>query len=807
MLINDLKYAIRLLLKKPGFTVLTTLVMATGIGLSVFLFSMENTMLFKPLPFKDGDSLVIISGSVNGKKSNRELSLHDYYEIRTNLKGISEFGAYRDFSVNISGRDGARRYNAISAEANLFQITRTKPELGRVFNNNDSLKGAKDVVVIGHDLWQNQFALSPQVLNETIRIDDVSHQIIGVMPKGYVFPNTADIWLPMREDASTLARGTAGRYHGIGHLNSDVSMQQVNNQMALIMQRLKEKYPKTNSDLGAYAHTLQLSGVGNSISKVYTMYVIALLILFLASINVGNLLLSRAIERKKETAIRVALGAPRSRLISQMLWESIIICSVGGLIGLLAATGGLEATQSITSTFFFDNPRFWWQFGIDAFTIKIFIFIVLTTILLTGLLPAWKNSGADFNSVLRDGTRGALGKKSGQLNKMLVIVEIFLCLTVLIAVSVNIYGVYMATQADYGADPTNILTAKVQLSKTTYDSPEKQVQFANALQSRLEANNNISSVIISSALPGDYTRTRLIALEGREYTENKGYPRANYIAVQSGSLEKLSVKLLEGRYFQSLDDQLEKKSAIITDSFATLHFKGQSAIGKRIRVVEENTGEPKWITVVGVVKHTIQGSPTGSSGRVPTIFRPFAQAPNRYISLGLKMKSGSAQVTQTLRQVLAAINPEVPAYQVEPYPKKMVRAVAHKIWIGSIYLVFGLAAIVLAASGIYGVMSNTIIQRTQEIGVKRALGAIEQRITREFLMMGLKQLLWGGIPGLVAGIWLAFVITRGYAFENLSLIIIACLIMAIISVVVLLAAYIPTQKALKMEPSEALHYE
>lgn len=802
---QDLKYAVRLLSKKPGFTILTTLVMAAGIGLSIYLFSFFNTIVFKDLPFKDSDSLVSVLGARDAQRTQDSLILHDYYEIKTNLKGMSEFGAYKNMSANVTGRDGVRQYSAVAAEPNIFQITRTKPILGREFSDAENQVGAEYVVVIGFDLWQNQFGGDAKAIDQTLHINGNAHRIIGVMPQGYLFPNFAELWVPLRQDATKILRGKGENIYGIAHLNEGVTTQDIDRQLNVIMQRIEEQFPKTNSGLGAYVTPIPQAGIADGVAVVYSMHIIAILILILAAINVGNLLLSRAIERSKETAIRLALGAPRSRLISQMLWESIIICSLGGIIGLLVTAWGLEVTEAITATFF-DAKPFWFSFGLDSFTIKLFFCFLLFTILATGLLPAWKNSGADFNTVLRDGTRDALGKKSGRLNRLLVISEICISLTVLIAAGVMAIASYITTHADFGADSENILTAKILLPESTYSSPESQVQFVKTLESRLENSVGISDVMISSTLPGDWSMLANIALEGKEYSD-KGYPKTNYIVLTSGSLAKLGVALKEGRYFDTSDEGLEKNSAIVTDSFIAQHFAGESAIGKRIRIVDSDTDEIRWLTIVGVVEHTIHGDVNRESGNRPSLFRPFSQAPRKELNIALKMTSDMAVATRTLRKTLESIDPKLPAYAVETYAVKINRVSAPVAFITTIFLLFGIAAVVLAASGIYGVMSNTIHQRTQEIGVKRALGAMDKHITQEFLMTGFKQLLWGGIPGIIAGSAMAYALSKIMAVGDGALIMVVITITTIISGVVMLATWLPTKRALQMEPSEALRCE
>jgi predicted permease len=807
--IKDIQYALRLLAKKPGFTLLTTAVMAVGVGLSVFLFSMFNTMIFKDLPFKDSDRLVRFHVTQDGVEARDNIELHDYAEIKNTLQGVELFSAYRELNINAIGREGARRYRAVKTEPGIFQLTRTAPLLGREFNQQDNQPGAEDVVVIGYEVWRTQFGGDENIIDQSLRIDGTPHRIIGVMPQDYWFPSNNDVWLPLRQSATNTARGSGDKPSIAALLENNVTQADVNRELAVIMQRIASRYPQSNKGLSLYVNDFQRGAEGDGIQVIYSMQIAALLILLLASINVGNLLYSRAIERNKETAVRVALGAPRARLISQMLWESAIICSLGGLIGLLVLAWGLQVTAATVATFFTDKPAFWWDFGIDAYTLKIFFGFVLATILATGLLPAWKNSGADFNAVLRDGTRGALGKKSGRLNRILVISEIFLSMTVLIAAATMVVGAYRATVTDFGVKSDNLLTARTLLRDVHYQTPEQKTQFVNALVAQLENSPGLGKVLIATMFPADWGWTPSIALEGKDYShvQESAYPKINYVSVTPGTLEKLGVTLTAGRYLDSSDDGWGKRTVVVTDSFAAAHFPGESALGKRLRVLDAVSHADQWLTIVGVVKHTLYGDANSESGKMPSVFRPYSQAPRNDFSIAIEIKTDRPSAIRSLRNAVAAIDPELSLFQIEDYATKKQRNGAPIRFISTIFMIFGIAAVVLAGTGIYGVMANTISQRTQEIGVKRALGAQDEQIARQFLWAGGKQLLWGGIPGVAAGCAMAFAMAHVIGIGAGDLLFIVLLMVSIIAAVVLLATYLPTRRALQLEPADALRYE
>ena len=807
IIFNDFKYALRLLAKSPGFTLLTTLVMAAGIGLSVYLFSFINSMIFKDLPFETGDRLVQVSLQADGVNEGKELNFQDLLEIKKQVQGLEGLSAYQGRSANITSEIGSQRFSAIFAEPGFIESTRVAPLKGRLFTESENVKGSEPVVIVGYDLWQNIFS-GQDVLNQTLKINGMNHRIIGVMPQDYYFPHVAELWLPLKPELNT-PHHQATSVNGVALVAEGYDLSEVNQQIATIMQRQAMTFPETNRGHSAFAQPIPKRIVEDGIGVVYAMKIAAVLILVLAAINVGNLLLSRALERSKETAIRMALGAPRGRLISQMLWESIIICSLGGLIGLLVLAWGLEVTEKVTHAFSLGRQIFWFKFGLDNYTLTLFFSFLLFTIFITGFLPAWRNSGADFNSVLRDGTRGALGKKAGRLNKVLVISEIFLSMTILIVTGVILVSNYLEQQARNAVDNSQLLTASLQMSAEHYQSHEQKTEFINKLHGALLEQKAIKHVSFSSEMPGFETMTPTIAIEGQTYVAKDGqnFPRANYVTVSEGTLKNLGAQLVQGRYFNSSDKGLGRATVVITDTFARQHFGNTSAIGKRLRIAEFDGDDPEWLTIVGVVQHISYGQPTSAKGKVATVFRPYEQRPVPVVIVAMKMLDSDKIVTQALRQSLLFIDPELPAYGIETQEARLYRHRGPTRFITNVFTLFGLAAVILAASGIYGVMANTVRQQTQEIGIKRALGADEDRITKEFLLSGSKQLLAGALPGALAGGALGILMSNVLGATQGMVIGITIVLFIVISLVVFFATWVPTRQALAMEPTDSLRYQ
>lgn len=811
-ILSDCKYTLRLMAKTPGFTALTTLVTAAGIGLSVFLFSMFNTIIFKDLPFENSESLVKINRFVNGAFSWGGLTIQDYQEVRSELGHLAQFGLFTTSSVNAVGKDGARRYNAIFSEANFFDFTHTNAFKGRTFTESETHEGNDNVAVISYSVWQNQYGGTEAFTKESLTINGRPHAIIGVMPEGYVFPERTDVWLPYTKKANQISRSAMERIYGIAQLKTGITENKLNTEMNLVMKRLEQEYPDTNTGVTAKATSFPMEDMEAGIAVVYVLQVSAVLILLLASINVGNLLLSKAIERNKETAIRAALGAPRYRLMQQTLLESLFICLLGGIMGLFLLAWGLEITEATVATFFSDPTPFWWTFGVDNFTVTLFLGALLFTFVTTGVLPAWKSTNADFNAVLRDGTRGAQGKQSNRLNKILVTSEIFISLAILIAAATAVHGAFKTSRADFGAETDNIVVAKIEMSRKTYPTRQDRIEFISKLETLLEQQNGIVEATYMSDLPGEWSRQQGVAIEGHEY-HGKGlstYPKVNTIVSAQEALPKLGIELLNGRYFTSSDNRPNANTFIVTRSFELKYFKNQSAIGKRIKLANDQGELGHWHTIVGVVENTIQGNANDRRSKVPSIFIPYHQEPRFFLTLAVKTQEGMlnfSAVDSSIRSALKFIDPLLPAYKVETYQSALDRTGAPIRFISSIFAIFGIVAVMLSASGIYGVMGNTIRQKTQEIGVKRALGAQDESIIKGLIWNGVKQLLYGGIPGTLAGGAMGWGMSQILGLDNTAMLVLVAIMVTLVSSVVMFAIYIPTRKALTLEPADALRYE
>jgi len=802
----DIKYAYRMLLKNPGFTSLTVSVMAAGLGLCVFMLAFITSIMTRPLPFEQGEQMHIIELEYDGVYYNGgSILLPDYLTIKEQSKSYTSIGAFYNATANLSNGDRAQRYSATVAEANIFSFTSTLPLLGRAFTEQDALEGAQPVTVIGHRIWKNYFNEDLSIVGQTTKVNGIDTLIIGVMPENYQFPMSADLWLPLTQDATRVSRNEAAHVAIYVKKKPEISLEEANQEVVAIMQNVAQQYPETNSKSSAYVTTFQKWMMGDGANMIVGLMLTAVsFVLVLACVNVGNLLFARANERAKETAIRVALGAPRTRLIMQMMWESVFICLLGGVFGLFLAAWGLELLDVILPKMLPISVPFWWKMSLDSGLVIQAIGIIVITAFITGIFPAWKMSSGDFNTVLRDGTRGAMGKKSGRMNRMLVVLEVALSCVLLSISGVLFVVLQEVNNADYGASIQNKLEARIGLPAINYSEDNKKVEYYQQLMQKLNSIPGVNQSGALSSMPGNGSGYLAIEPEGYEITENQ-YPRTGYVVSLKGSMAAIGMNLVEGRFFDNRDLKDSLPVAVITDSMAEKYWPGESVLGKRFRYKEID--DAPWLTVVGVVKHVIHGQPFSNVKFRTTAYVPYQQTPRRFMTVFIDVQGDPLQYIAALNSVVSSVDPEVPAYNINSLVDDIRRNTGGMTFVRDLFAVFALCALLLASSGIYGVLANSTSRRTQEIGIRRALGASDEKVLAMLMKQGWFQLALGLVFGLPIGYLASQGIVQLVGPESNNYYFVFLLIPAIIALVVTAATYLPAKRAIKMEPCAALRYE
>ena len=552
--------------------------------------------------------------------------------------------------------------------------------------------------------------------------------------------------------------------------------------------------------------TFKNTFLGEGIDKIFMIMQLAVLfVLALACINVGNLLLARGNERGKETAVRIALGAPKARLVMQMMWESVIVSFLGGAIAVLLAAWGLEITFGILSALIDMEPPFWWRATMDAPVLGIAFVVTLATAVVTGIVPAWKMSSGDFNAVLRDGTRGAQGKRAGHVGRILVISEVGLSTALLILAGVLSVMIAQAIRADYGAPIDGVLTAQVALPEGPHPDEEKRLRYYEQLSSELSRIPGVNAAGIASTLPGTGFGSYPFEVEGYEIVDNK-YPRAGFSSVGLDFFRAFDIRVLEGRAFDARDTADGMNTAVISDSLAERYWPDGDAVGGRLRWFDESE-ILGWVTVVGVIPHIVHGQPFGDTRAMPTIYVPLTQYASEDMSLFVTTDADPDSLRQPMVDAAARVDAEIPIYSMRSLRDQLTMNTAGIVFIKDLFVIFSLCALLLASSGIYGVMANSIIQRTQEIGMRRALGSTDERVMTLLMRQSWFQLGVGVIPGALLGHRMVqyFVETIGPETRdhNWLFLLIPLLIACIVSV----ATFVPARRAIRLEPSAALHYE
>ncbi|MDU4092292.1 MAG: ADOP family duplicated permease [Pantoea sp.] len=805
----DFRYACRLLLKRPGFALFTTLIMAIGLGMCIYMYSVINGLVLKPLPFNDGDRMVMVSPSINDVRlGDSPIGYMDFADIKAKSQRLEQVGYYYGEVANISLDGQASRYIAIRAEPDLFSFTGVLPEQGRLFNQQDTGEGANPVAVIAHEMWQNYFGGRQDILSQTLLINGVKTQIIGVMPAGYAFPMNNQIWLPSALNPLHMTVENAPSVQVFAKIRPGFTVEEADAELKNIMAARAQSYPEINGGRSAFAITFMDSFIGEDSKPIFLIMLLAVgLVLVLACCNVGNMLLVRAIERSKETAIRVAHGAPPLRVVLQMMWESVILCCAGGVIGLLLAGWGLSLTNRLIVTIVPDQPPFWWQLGIDSGVVVKTVLLVVAASLITGALPAWKMVNSNVNDALRDGTRGAQSRSSSRISRALVIFEVALSCAVLCIGALLSLVVAQAAKIDYGVDTQNVWSAKVSLPERSYPGAMDKFNFANRLVDELKSQPAVEQAGLISRLPGEFTPANSIELEGASYlrSNRNQYPRVNDVIAYPGTLEALGVKAQSGRLLGLSDDGSSQKVVVVTQSFITRYMPDETLpIGKKIRWIDGDDRD--WYTIVGVIPHIIQGRPFGHSKEMPTLYRSMLQVPQDQVSIIAKGLNHE-NLSHIIQAGVSRIDNQLPVYQEKTLQEVIARNTAGLSYISILFNVFGIMAVLLAGSGIYGVMAKTIHQRYAEFGTRRALGATPGAILALIMKQGWWQLAIGlaiSLPVIGAVTPMIVRIFGGQGWGMLALFAVTALLIA---AVVTVATLVPAKRAVQIQPMDALRHQ
>lgn len=802
----DFAYAARLLRKSPWFTLTTVLVLAGGLAISIYTWSVLNTIVYKPLPMPDGASVVRVIGTRDGRTLPINASM--LARMRTDVRGLQGLGAYTVESVHMGRGDSGRNVYATLAQWNIFGFSRARPLLGRGFVKADAEAGAAPVVVLGYRLWRGMFAGDRHIVGKVVDIDRTPTRVIGVMPRGYGFPIAAELWLPLSHRALNPTGWSDRSYSAWARLREGVTTATVDAQLQTVLRRVQRQFQRTHhSDDaldGVSVATFQMAQTDFQGTLIFVVLnVVAVFILLLACVNVGNMLLARVNERSREVAVRVALGAPSGRLLAQMTLESVLICVAGGLLALALAGWALAATNGVmAATLGARHLPWWWQWGLDGQTIAIAGAFVAMTIVLVGVLPTLSALRVEPASLLRDGARGATGRRSGRVSRILVTVEIVLISVIMVVGSTLTLVAWRATHINTGVDPTNLVRMPLVLRGKAYDGKARQLQFYHRFLDAVDAQPEVATATITSGL-GQVA----LAVDGVAYARPGDHPRAFGIAISTNA-DPIGIKLRSGRLFDSRDRAEGHATALVSQSLAQTLWPHASALGRNVRLLTD--GKPGVRrTVVGVVADVRRGDDLLTTDRstYAAVYVPLAQEVMPAANVLVRDRGDLAAARQAIWHALAQVDPALAPGEITSYAEVQRMLTLMATTLTDLFVQCGLFAILLALTGIYALSSNAVVQRTHEIGLRRAIGASDGAIMWQFLRHGGRQLRVGlGVSALLAA-GVLYLVGRFAGVGLLALAGIGAAVAIIVSALVLLAIMVATHRALRPEPANALRHD
>ena len=798
---HDLRFALRMILSHRLFSAAVVATLALGIGLNTMVFTLVNAVLFKAVPVPGGAQLVSIRSSNLTQRDNNTMrvSYPDFRDYRAQNSSLAALEAATDEDGTLSETGiPPQAYRMEQASSGFFEMLHIRPVLGRGFLPGDDKPGAAPVVVIGYGIWQERYAGSPGVLGRQVRINEKPATIVGVMPKGFKFPSNVDMWESL-VPAPDMEKRTNRPLALFGMLKPGVGILQANVEMSGIARRLAAQYPD-DKDVGVTVETFQERYNGGGIRLVFLMMMGAVgFVLLIACANVANMMLSRAMLRQREMSIRSALGASRWRVVRQLLIESVMLSIFGGVLGLALAWLGVHwfdlSTQDV-------GKPYWIEFTMNYTVFGYFAALCIFSGLLFGIAPAMRFSRVDVNEVLKDGARSVGRHRGGKLSSVLVVFQFALTLVLLSGAGVFVHSLFVALAANQSVPADQITTARIDFPDEHYKDADARQRFYDQLLPRLRALPGVTHVALTSSLPGLGADSREIEIEHSAVSDPAHRPSVSFVVQSRGYFDAINLPILLGRDFNELDGMANHKAAVLTRQCAEHFWPGQSAIGKRFRLYDDKNKPGDWITVVGVSANIVQELQEKSPN--PLMFIPLRQ--EGWNGMALLIRSSNNPIA-AVRATVQSLDQDLPLRAVYTLPQ----AIQHQQWylhlFSKIFAGFALIALLMAAVGIYAVLAQATNSRTQEIGVRMALGANARNIVALVMRRGLWQIAAGLGLGLAAGVPAARVMANLPIGVSPSDPLIFVVVASLLAIVGLLACWIPAHRAAGLDPVKAIRYE
>ena len=816
---QDIKYGARMLLKNPGITIIVIIALALGIGANSAIFSVVNAVLLRPLPYHESDRLVFLHER-SAVLDEMSISYPNFTDWRNQTQTLEKIGVYNRASYNLTGAGEAERIVTGQVSADLFSVLRVNALHGRVFTNEEDKPGGTPVVVLSYALWQRRFGGQQSVLNQAITLNNKSYTVIGVMPKTYAYPSRVEMWVPvgqLSDQPSWQSRGNHPGLYGVARLKPGATVEQAAADMNNIAANLEKQYPDSNSGTRVVLQPLIEIFVTDVRRALWVIFGAVGFVLLIACANIANLLLARATARKKEMAIRTAVGASRWRIARQLLTESILLAVIGGSIGLLLARWGVDLILYVSPNAI---PRSR-EIGLDWTVLAFTIGVSFLTGILFGLIPAIQAGEVDVHETLKETGRGTSGRQ--WLRSSLVVVEVATTLVLLIGAGLMIRSFYLLQKVNPGFSHEHLTSFSISLPQKKYSTEDQRASFYDRLMENIRALPGVESSAAASGLPlGNNGWQTSFVIDGQPPPPREQVPLMEACLVTPDYFRAMNIPVLRGRVFTDRDDRshlagrdLTKlnenqrsiaglNKIVIDEEFAKRYWPNEEAVGKRIRLGTE--ADAQVLEVLGVVGRVKMESLNQNSDRVQGYF-PFAQVPQGGMTVIIKGASDPNQLISSVRNAVKEIDPEQPIYNPRTMDEIRAESVAPERLNLTLLSLFAGIALVLAIVGIYGVMSYSVTQRTHEIGIRMAIGARPRDVFKMILGQGMKLALIGVGIGLLSAFGLTRLMeTMLFGVEPTDATTFAS-ISALLIGIALLACYLPGRRATKVEPTISLRYE
>ncbi|HSK77681.1 MAG TPA: ABC transporter permease [Thermoanaerobaculia bacterium] len=805
-LLRDLRHALRVMIQSPGFSLAAILTLALGIGAATAIFSMVDAVLLRPLPFAGQDRLVTVWGEVRERnQAHVEVSLQDYEGWKEGNRVFSDLGllAATDSDLALTGGDQPLHVRGRLVSANLFDVLGVRPALGRSFRPEEDRPDSQDVAVVSHGFWQRQLGGDPGVLGKSVSLDGEPHLVIGVMPAGFRFPRDVDLWIPAGPLGTAPELKTIRVFEAIGRLKPGVSIEQAQTDMTALSVRLEEVHPQANQGYRAALYPLVHEILGDTRPALLQLLAALALVLLIACANVAGLLLARAASRQKETAVRIALGAGRPRLIRQLLTESVLLAFLAAAVGLLLAWLGLRIVTAVGPA---DIPRLD-EVGIDGRVLAFTLLVSLVTAVLFGLAPALQAARPDLTSSLKEGGKSSASRGSRRLRSLLVVAEVALALVLLVGAGLVIRSFLHLQRTDLGFEPESLLTMRITLYGDKRPEPHQWAAFYRDVAQRVEALPGVerASVVLLRPLSGPIGWDYDFMIDGQTPDEQKTNPTSNHERVSPGYFRTMGIPLVAGRDFTWSDGAEAPKVAIVNRSMARRFWPGQDPLGKRLRFGRPGREGP-WMTVVGIAGDVRYRELQSVK---PDIYVPFLQDPHWAMDLVVRTASDPLSAASAVTAAVQEVDRDQPVSGITTMERALSDTVARPRLRSFILGAFAALALLLAAVGLYGIIAQSVAQRRQEIGIRIALGAGRPEVLRLVLRQGLGLTLAGLAAGLVLAAavgatgWLA---TLLYGVEPMDFVTFAAVPLVLLAVAVA-ASLLPALRATRVDPLTVLRAE